>query len=508
MENVYDLINEFYSNDEDWNLILAREDVENYFRKQAWQGLSDDQMKKEWSYLVMLCIYMENGEITLNEMTEDTLVDCIAWCARYVSDFSADYENIRKFLDCLGKFFVFMKETGRVESSLAPYLAKQQLLQDDGSVAILEPNGDFKPGEEAREEKRALPPEGMIFLHAGEDLNGLMNEIHMFFQNDRFNYDFERAVDLFKDSEGRLDLEGPQSDKFWRGFWDYFLFDYHTSTEDVTPLTYFCRHAGSHYEQLARELTCAHVALFQVVDSVDEDRYLCRDFMDGSQYVLNLRLDPEEKLSDLLLTGNIFDNHSLGMNYLQHYHLAPLARRRLKEVMQACLDWYRIQNPGASWHDFMNRHALTCYKVLRKINANPASVIFPYQTKMHGYEPLPLPSQWDNVEMLLARIMNISGFSQYDLNLSRHLWIDYLYEAPSMPSYPAEIWASGILENFLEINEKRAAQKKPFFVESLGKPFENVSKAYMEIRSALKIEASDPRYLNEKGYLMMFSPYA
>ena len=68
-----------------------------------------------------------------------------------------------------------------------------------------------------------------------------------------------------------------------------------------------------------------------------------------------------------------------------------------------------------------------------------------------------------------------------------------------------ERWDAGIFENFLEINEKRAAQKKPFFSESLGLPQHHIAEAYQTIRSALSLEPSDPRYLTEVGYMMMFS---
>ncbi len=508
MENVYDLINEFYSNDEGWNLILARDDVESYFRKQAWQGVDGKQLKSDWMYLVMLCLYMENDDLTLDEMTGDTLVDAVSWCARYVAEFTADYSHVKAFLDCLGRFFVSMKEDGRIESSLAPYLAEQMLLQDDGSVAIVDPSGSFLPGEEEREENSALPPEGTIFLHAGEDVDGLMREIHFFFQNDHFNMDFERAVSLYNDSMGRLDLEGPQSEEYWRGFWDFFLFDYHTVEEDMTPLDYFCRYGNSHYEKLARELSSARVAFFKVEELLDEERCLCSDFIDGTSYILNLHLEPGESLDDLILSGNVFDNRSLGMNYLQHHHLKPMAQRRLKEVLQACLAWFRIQDPHAQWSDFMRRHSLVCRKILRKFDANPAAVVFPYQTKISGYLPAPEPDTMDVVTTMLCRIMKFSGFSRFDIRLSCQMWQDY--KALGLPddSYPPEIWASAILENLLEINEKRAAQQKPFFIESIGKPFENVSKAYMDLRLALHLESSDPRYLNEKGYLMMFSPYA
>lgn len=41
MDNVYDYINDFYTNDDGWNMVIPRDDVETYIRKCAWQGMDD-----------------------------------------------------------------------------------------------------------------------------------------------------------------------------------------------------------------------------------------------------------------------------------------------------------------------------------------------------------------------------------------------------------------------------------------------------------------------------------
>ena len=87
MANVYDAIAAFYNNDPGWDQVLARTDAEAYFRHLAWQGSTDAAMQHQWNQLLMLCIYAENGEINLYEMTEDDIVDLVAWCGRNVVDF-------------------------------------------------------------------------------------------------------------------------------------------------------------------------------------------------------------------------------------------------------------------------------------------------------------------------------------------------------------------------------------------------------------------------------------
>ena len=186
MANVYDAIEEFYRNDAGWEQVIPQADMEAYFRHLAWHGICDRELQHRWELLVMLCIYIENAEMTLDEMTEDDVIDMVSWCGRNVVDYQISYDSVRDFLDTVGTFFVFLKQQGKLESSLAPYLARGQLLKDDGTLAIIDRNGNYLPGEEKRDRKSAPPSEGRVFLNAGESLNGLMGEIHQFFQKEEF----------------------------------------------------------------------------------------------------------------------------------------------------------------------------------------------------------------------------------------------------------------------------------------------------------------------------------
>jgi hypothetical protein len=43
MVNVYDLVANFYENDDGWNAVLRREYAEGFLRKEAWNGVEDDE---------------------------------------------------------------------------------------------------------------------------------------------------------------------------------------------------------------------------------------------------------------------------------------------------------------------------------------------------------------------------------------------------------------------------------------------------------------------------------
>ena len=240
---------------------------------------------------------------------------------------------------------------------------------------------------------------------------------------------------------------------------------------------------------------------------MDEYRYVCRDFLTGEPYYLSFSLEGEAPLEDRVMMGHVFYNRSMGMNYLQSYNLKPLARKRLLEVLAECRDWYDIQLPGADWSEFLSRHALVCRQVLRLMGKNPAGCRFPYATRQLDYLPVALPEELSPVEKLIQEILLVSGRSEYDIRLIRHMWADFQKREPYTGAYEPQVWAAALVENFLEINEKRAAQKKPFYLETFGIPHRDLTRAYMEIRNQLKLEPSDPRYLDEMGFLMLFSKF-
>lgn len=84
------------------------------------------------------------------------------------------------------------------------------------------------------------------------------------------------------------------------------------------------------------------------------------------------------------------------------------------------------------------------------------------------------------------------------------MWADFKDLCPHTGLYEPQVWAAALVENFLEINDKRAARQKPFLLETFGVPHRDLTRAYMEIRNQLKLEPSDPRYLDEMGFLMLF----
>ena len=78
MNNVFDLVADFYGQDEEWNTVLRQSYVENFLRAKSWQGASDEELTEAWDHITLLCLYLGNSENFLGDMSRDDFIDCIA----------------------------------------------------------------------------------------------------------------------------------------------------------------------------------------------------------------------------------------------------------------------------------------------------------------------------------------------------------------------------------------------------------------------------------------------
>ncbi|MBR4959058.1 MAG: hypothetical protein IKY55_06610, partial [Phascolarctobacterium sp.] len=108
MNNVFDLVADFYGQDEDWNTVLRQSYVENFLRAKSWQGASDEELTESWDYITLLCLYLGNSENFLGDMSRDDFIDCIAWCGRNVADFRLTDKRVTKFLDVMIELYAHL----------------------------------------------------------------------------------------------------------------------------------------------------------------------------------------------------------------------------------------------------------------------------------------------------------------------------------------------------------------------------------------------------------------
>lgn len=503
MENVYDLVADFYENDEEWNQILSQEYVEGFLRKAAWQGATDAELKKQWNSILMLCIYLGHGDRYLGDLTVDDIIDIVAWCGRNVAEFKISFATVKELLETWGELYVYLKSKRVVFSSLAPHLAKGALLKDDGTLAIINAKGEFLPGEETRWHYALEDGPSPIFLNVGETMGHLLAELHGFFQQDCFNLDLERAVFFYQGfTKQEEKMSEASSEEFWQTFWDYFLFDYHLLLDDQTPLKHFSQKKISKHQELVKELCKSRLALFAVQKTEDGEIYTCTDFFTGETYDLNLPLDPSMDTENMLVMGHIFYNKTMVMNYVRCFKISPLGQKRLRQQLESFYQWYLRQVPDGTKETFIARHPMVLRRAVYFAAHYAPFATFAYETKLQDYVP-PVYYRRDKVVACLEKMMVPQHFSCHDVLLVRNMWLDFLRAKKKVERQTAEFWAGGIILNFIELNTAYSYTTQSVANMCWHMPIEDLVKSAAIVKDALQLETYDPRYCNEEGVLTM-----
>ena len=119
MDNIFDLVADFYAQDEEWNTVLQQSYVENFLRTKLWQGASEEELYQAWDHITVLCIFLGNSDNYLGDMSKEDFIDCVGWCARNVSDFFVTYEQIDSFFATMTELYAHLKKKRIIGEKIA-----------------------------------------------------------------------------------------------------------------------------------------------------------------------------------------------------------------------------------------------------------------------------------------------------------------------------------------------------------------------------------------------------
>lgn len=510
--NIFDLVEEFYTQDEEWNTVLEQRCAENFLRIKMWQGTTDQELIKIWDYITILCVYVGNSDSYLGDMTREDFIDCVGWCCRNVSGFRATAKNVGSFLDVVIELFAYLKKGRLIISEKAPVEARERLLSG-GRLQIIAPDGSFLPKHE-RYNLYATPDlPAKIFLNIGERLQSLLEEVQGLFARKRYKRDIERASFL---NDGILAGSIPgargSDEENSQTFWDYFLFDYHMLDNDKTPLQHYhdmlmSTNSEAVDVEILEELLEARLVLFEVSGRTEEGLYICNDVLSGETYKLLLPVDDNVDTKGYIFMGHIFYNNSMVMNFIRGMLMSRSGRKRFLEVMDKAREWAAVREGGSlSWQGFVKRYPVFVRNASLLYSAFTHLGSFDYQTRVHDYQPSQeFPAAAEDVFVVLPQIMLANNFSAYDIDLAATMLCDYLAKAQdfSRRGYRAEEWAAAVICNFVAVNGVYV-----YKTEQLARMCNNARLGAVEalkdrIDSVLDLEEHDPRYINEEGLLVM-----
>ena len=513
MDNVYDLVEDFYGHDPGWNFLLRREYADGFLRTEAWQGKSPEELYDIWDQLTMLCLYLGNTELLLGDMSADDFVDCVAWCGRNVSEFEADYEHTKYFLETCGRLYAYLQKKKVISDAGAPLDAAAKLL-DGGTMHIINPDGSFAEGHKARTRHTVPDAANKIFLNVGERMQEIYAAMHEFFTDTQFSVDLERATVLYHGVFGSALTESAKCrEEAVNSFWDYFLMDYRLMLRDMHPLEYFyravcCKDGGRYDADFARrnsdileEFLSARLVIFTVQGFTDEGAYLCRDFLSNETYQLNLPLNEDFDTTDMLFIGHIFYNGNMLTDNVRGYKIERVNTLFLRDTLKRTYEWVSVQQQKPTWQWFSASYPMVLRNMTFLYAAGIAHRNFNNYTEHTKYNAAPYRDD-TLVAGLLKNTMLKNYFSVADVRLATQMWCDLEAAGAVNGSYSETEWTAGVIYTFIRLNGAYT-----FFDEHIAKfcgvEAEKMRTVAEYIAQALNVEEHDPRYSNEEGLLVM-----
>ncbi|MCX7780652.1 MAG: hypothetical protein N2491_07030 [Negativicutes bacterium] len=506
MKNVYDRVRSFYEQEKDWQAPVQREWIEGFLRHKAWQGANDAELKAAWRQLELFILYlMYTNNPDLAGLQADDYRRAVEWLDRHVTGFTASPRSVRRLLSVLRDFFEYLSSR-KIQAGLAELGHAASMMQDSKQFAVARSRlGERDNRLSAAEMAKLIRTHGGdmeadLGRVLGETAETLMTKMGVFFQQDIFSEELQRALFLYSGPAEMVLAE--ESEEFWLGFWDYFLFDYHLLSNDKTPLAYFDAECGSSLSSeeklLLTQLLAARFTVFYISKIVNPDWVECVNLFTEETFLLPMPDFGLQLLKKSLFYGHIFVQDMVMVNYVTSVEVSENLRRRIKEQIIKQKRIFEVQVPDASWDDFFARHSLAVrHTIDRMIHLAVVNVI-PFALLDNDYlKPAGTRISNREVHAAIFKMMRHFGFSRHDIELAQRLWHDYSQISATKVRRP-EIWAAAVVSAYSRINYPRGLSAAQLAAD-YGISGQSIYSNRKKIASALKLSAFDPRYLSEEG---------
>lgn len=500
MKNVYDAVRSFYEQDAAWNDIIRCDLVEGFLRKKAWQHYDDKRLQNIWQHILMFGLYLAYADISLGQSKLIDSREMTGWLERNVTDFDSDRTSLLRFFSTLAEFYDYLAGRRIVENSSVFRNALDNAVENRGKLRL------------AGEDKTAIASNPFvtpdapspIYLRLDEHLQEILLLLNKFYQKADYLADFERAIFLYHGIMGwdEEDLDSRKQD-FWLGFWDYFLFDYRLIENDKTPIKNFKDQSEfpADARPLLDEIMNARFSVFFVKNTHSEDWLECHDLLTDEDFFLPNPVENVNDIKNLLFMGHLFSDNMVLVNYVMSVPVSIKLRQRIKDQVGKLFEIFKLQEPGATWREFIERHAVAVRHTID---------IFTNFSKLNIIGDITPPKKLDRIYPLvdtsvikaMAKALSGNLFSFRDIQLCFRIWLDYAAQKKAFLPKKTELWAAGVVATFVDINS--AFEVDYAYIADIFKTTPQTVKAYKsKISQTLGIQESDLRYLSEEGFIML-----
>ncbi|SDE99800.1 hypothetical protein SPACI_033210 [Sporomusa acidovorans DSM 3132] len=507
IKNVYDEVQIFFDEELEWNSAIKREWVEGFLRQKAWQGADDENLRDLWRNLQMFVSYLAySGDVAIDEMTAAEYSLAVEWMIVQIEEFKPNVKTVSHFFAILREFYDYLT-TKKITFDTAEIEQAAQFMTGSKRLRFIE-SGDEETQQQTKSSLTLPKDIGRI---VGEAVERLMLKFSSYFQQENFIEDFDRALVLYLGPLGQMP-EDENDDEFWLEFWDYFLFDYHLLTNDRTPINQFSidykDRLTDEERKILHELMGAKFTVFYVESVINQDWVECVNLLTDEKFRLPNPNYDYKLIKKLLFYGHVFlqqEEHELVMiNFITSVEISNNLRRRIKEEINRQKAMLELQQTGATWDDFVGRHANAVRHTIDLLATWARVNVTSYAQVERNF---PQPTD-DNktvnkaVTESIAIFMPKFGYSWHDAVLAQKLWRDFSKIATVTIRKPA-VWAAAVIQAYSQINNGESELPVDTLAEEMAVGKSSISANRSKIFEALKLEKYDPRYLSEEGIVSL-----
>ena len=500
MNNVYDGVRLFFKNNTFKKDFLNQHLIDDFLRKKAWEGKIEQELAAYWFIIEMFMKYIKENDIkSLNELVKDDYLKLFLWIpvASPKLDYEITFTTVNKLLKNLIDFHKFLKSKKSIFSLDEIYSAQDVLFRDKGLKSIKdeilsEENTDSSYDELGFPDELAYKVNVLI--------ESLINNIGSYYQSNKFNRDFNRAINIYTGPIN--DLGDEEDEEFWLGFWDYFLFDYHLIRTNETPLMHFA--AKNYYDidklqqKIMRDLLKAKFTVFYITKILNDNLVECIDLFTDETFKMPMPEFGINEYKNLLFYGHINYSGFVMLNYISSIKVSPILRKRIKEEVLKVANLYFKQEPTATLSHFFVKHSVVVrhivYILLTLAKVNVVSLVD--NNTMETIDKKIQPNL--NVTKLLEKTATKLAVSQNDLELMRKIWYDFSQLYNSNINEP-NFLAVAVIYIFFKINDIIDIEFENIFNQyKYAQIYDNID----VIMKELNLQKFDLRYLSEEGYVL------
>jgi len=502
MDNVYTQIQEFYDTCLFVKGIIKKDLVEKYFRKKAWRGCKEVELKKSWELIENLFFYMNAAKIdSFALLNKNDYLETVFFAVSKDKDFVLSAECIKDFFTEINDFLSYIKMTGNGD-----YIDNAKM-----AMEIFFDKEEFNVPDRIDKDGLCSKLSNMdeISLDDANRLNALLenllNKIGSYYKKVIFAKDFSRAISMYI---GPLEDDvQEETDEFWLSFWDYFLFDYHLLRSDQTPLQYFYNEEKDRLNvdeiYILKDLLKAKFTVFSI-DSIENGEVVhCTDLFTNEKIELPC---PDYALTDykkMVLYGHLHLSGVMMLNYITSVPASKNLQKRIKEEVLRQYKLYTYQYPKATIDEFFIRHAgavrhtisiLVTFAMVKVVTTESLP------SKLLNKEISDEVMQQSEVPVFLEKLTAEYGFSTYAKKVLSMMYRDYCCLNLGKTSRPDNVIAGALFLVFSKINEIDFVEEG-YVLHLLKLRPSSFIDENEKIEDILGIKPFDPRYLIEEGFI-------